>query len=260
LFYNGEFKQRLFHYITFSVIFTSLILSTSKFYVIIILFSLIVLFYLVFIFQRLSILSNLNFKKNLLFSFMSFFSVFGISIFLLEALPNFIASTSSVSISSKYNQVLENAEETGIGPRLEEMKKTFQVAIKNPFIGTSLGGVAPHKALMSGVVPKSNEDVKPYEGMNVFVEIIAGLGIFGALVLLSSWGILSYQSWIFSFGLLKVGRYFESIVLFSMVMGFVLEFVLLFWNQNVLRFYFWNHLALLGFILGKVRDSFSNQT
>lgn len=250
LLYSGNLIERWLYYVTFSVIFTSLILSTSKFFILIIGFSLVVL--ALFIFFARDLLRVFDFRRNLIISTLSFVVVFGVSFFLVQFAPMIFTTTTS-GISSKYTEVSENAGDTGFGPRIVEMKNTIKVALRNPLIGTSLGGVAPHKAIMAGIKPKSNEDVKPYEPMNVFIEIIAGLGVIGALVLFTSWAILSYQSWNVSLNLLKVGKYFEFVVLFSLLTGFVLEFVLLFWNQNILRFYFWNHLAILGFALEKLK-------
>ncbi len=133
--------------------------------------------------------------------------------------------------------------------RMEGIQNTLEVFFRHPFASVSLGGVAPDIALFRGnIVPQGNSDVKPFEGAGVPLELLAGLGVLGAFVvagLLASLFFFSFFSW----------RRFssqEKAWFLALAGGLVMQGFLLLFNQNILRVYVWNHVAMfIGFLAWK---------
>jgi len=123
--------------------------------------------------------------------------------------------------------------------RIGAMVKTFEVFTKNPVIGVSLGGIAPWIAAMEGAPVNSNTDVKPYEGINVLFEVLAASGVIGFILF------IIYMIRISRFVLLKeynngLRKYYTPLLF-----GFIVGFVMLLENQNILRPYVWVHIAMI---------------
>ncbi|NPV38347.1 MAG: O-antigen ligase family protein [Brevinematales bacterium] len=133
--------------------------------------------------------------------------------------------------------------------RMGGIQNTLEVFFRHPFASVSLGGVAPDIALFRGnIVPQGNSDVKPFEGAGVPLELLAGLGVLGAFVvagLLASLFFFSFFSW----------RRFssqEKAWFLALAGGLVMQGFLLLFNQNILRVYVWNHVAMfIGFLAWK---------
>ncbi len=127
--------------------------------------------------------------------------------------------------------------------RIQAMKKTFDVFQKNPVIGVSLGGIAPWIATTSLTDITSNDQVKPFEGINVPLEVLAASGVIGFLVFC-----------IFLFQLCrpllkKLPNGGDKDYYIALFWGFALGFIMLVENQNILRPYVWAHLALMAGVI-----------
>ncbi len=132
--------------------------------------------------------------------------------------------------------------------RLQTMKKTFDVFRQNPVVGVSLGGIAPWIAATEVSNITSNEHVKPFEGVNVLLEILAASGVIGFIF---------FCLYIFSLcrPLLKTmsdGR--ATGYYLALFWGFVLGFAMLVENQNILRTYVWTHVALMSGVIGVLKN------
>lgn len=145
-------------------------------------------------------------------------------------------------------KILKYAEGLGIGGtashstnnRVKGLKETFQLFKESPFIGYSLGGVDPEIWYNRGYTTFSNG-----AGISVFVEMLAAFGIVGFLF----WGrylyILLYKKYkFFKKYLNKANRE----VLAAFLIALAMEFIILQFNQNVLRPYVWIHIALVSVI------------
>ncbi|MCX8097123.1 MAG: O-antigen ligase family protein [Spirochaetes bacterium] len=249
-------RHKYLYYIPAGIIISATIISTSKMFIVIWLLvglCLIVLIASMIVFRKIK--SNL---KTIMFGSANVFIASLVSILLIYVTMNhipkiFSSTTTDITITKKTEQILESKEETSFGPRIEEFMKTMRVALENPIIGTSLGGIAPHKAVKSGVDPKSNPDVKMFEGMSIYAEILAGLGIIGFLIFVAFVLKLTYDSLKTSFMLMKGDEVFKSVIVFSLLSGLFVELVTLSFNQNILRFYLWNQIAVLGLALESYR-------
>lgn len=245
-------RHRYLYYIPAGIIISATIISTSKMYIVTWSLVGVCLIFLIASMTRLGkIRSNI---KTIMFGVMNVFIASIVSILLIN-IAILIGSATIGVIAEKTKEVLESSEETSFGPRIEEFMKTVRVALENPIIGTSLGGVAPHKAVRSGVDPKGNLDVKMFEGMSVYAEILAGLGVVGFLIFVAFVLSLTYDSLKTSIMLMKEDEIFRSAIVFSLLSGLLIELVALSFNQNILRFYLWNQIAVLGLVLESYRRS-----
>jgi hypothetical protein len=162
-----------------------------------------------------------------------------------------------ISHLEKTKEVLASSKETSFDIRLSEFKETLEIALENPLLGKSLGGVAPYRALKNGINPKNNDDIKQFEGMNIFAEMLAGFGIIGFLLMLGFIILISYDGVRLGIKALA-SNYKVSIILIGLVLGFLLELFFLMFNQNVLRLYLWNHITLLALAIEKARYEYTS--
>lgn len=127
------------------------------------------------------------------------------------------------------------------GQRFNELIDTLTVFTQSPYVGYSLGGVASAIARLRGVTVTSLDDAKLNEGMSVFAEALAASGIIG---------FIPFSIYIASIIFKPILRRriwtpdFKEIIL-SMVCALAFIFVILQFNQNILRPYLWTHIAVL---------------
>lgn len=260
-------EKRWLYYVSTGIVITALVLSTSKISFLGIAGSfllILVFFFILFILRRAEDLKSILWF-NLVRTTVVSIGIFLFFYLLVSGLPITVISSLGLlppshslevekTVSEKMKVVLETREETSFSPRVEEFKKTLKVAFENFFVGTSLGGVAPHKAVREGVVPRNNQDVKPFEGMSIYAEMLAGFGILGFVVMVLFALKLFYDSFRVSLGFLSRGVVFQGAIIFALVSGLMVELALLSFNQNILRFYLWNQVAVLGLVLEKCRS------
>jgi len=253
LYLNTNNKAKMIFYsLTASLILVVLIFSTSKLALVEVLIVLLLMVLMFLVLKVSQLLKNQNFTKNLMY-LLAFTVVFSGIFYIggnIGAIFKVISgSKGGVSYIKKAEEVVSTYKEASLDIRLSQFKETLQIALENPLIGKSLGGVAPYRALKDGTVPKSNEDVKKYEGMNIFAEMLAGFGVFGFLLMLGFIFLISYEAIALS---LKVGADL-GIISMGLMLGFLLELFLLMFNQNVLRLYLWVHISLLALVVEHIR-------
>lgn len=246
IFSKPEIKSSILYYLSVGLILSAILFSTSKIFIVIFLLT----FAFILIFGVLIYLNN-SLKKKLSeitrwWVYIIIFLTITLVIVYLLILITPLLSQKEVSLIEKIEKINREKESTSFGPRIEVMKKTLKVAIDNIIFGTSLGGVAPHIAKNSGIIPKTNSDVKDYEGMSIYLEILAGVGIIGFILFALAFLKLIYDGVLVSFKLLNKEKTLEFGIIFGLISGLVIEMIVLSFNQNVLRFYFWNHIAILG--------------
>lgn len=133
--------------------------------------------------------------------------------------------------------------------RMGGIQNTLEVFFRHPFISVSLGGVAPDITLFLGnIVAQGNSEVKPFEGTAVPLELLAGLGVVGAFVLVGFLASLFFVSLYRWRGMSPHNRAW----FLALAGGLVMQGFLLLFNQNILRVYVWNHVAMfIGFLAWK---------
>ncbi|MGC8765309.1 MAG: hypothetical protein ACP5QT_05425, partial [Brevinematia bacterium] len=108
-------------------------------------------------------------------------------------------------------------------------------------------------------IPLTNSEAKPYEAANIFFEILAGGGILGTMLFVGF-----VVSLFFTIRkALKIASSSQKFIIYAATCGLILQWILLSFNQNILRIYVWNHIAFLGIVLApfyfKERKEVKNQ-
>lgn len=128
-----------------------------------------------------------------------------------------------------------------IDDRKNGMRETFEVFLNNPLMGVSLGGIAPMIAKQRGNTVHTLEDLKWNEGISPFIEVLAASGIIGFIPF------MLYFIRIFRklYNLLKRSQFVMRHTIRAFLMSSLWGIVALQFNSNILRPYFWIHIAIL---------------
>ena len=164
-----------------------------------------------------------------------------ISMFWMDARMKTITTDPAYSIYFRDTGIGEDDITSGnsFKARIGAMINTFEVFQKNPIIGVSLGGIAPWIATMEGKPATSNQEVKPYEGINVLLEVLAASGVFGFAVFLIYLFLITRHLFI------KYPVPEDKDYYLALLFGFFVGSVMLLENQNILRPYVWVHIAMM---------------
>ena len=188
---------------------------------------------------------NKEFKKSafngILVSTLTIF----LSLWFLWSYPRIINAGKSSKIILQGTGINKTSPHS-VKERLEAMCLTFQVFLKNPIIGVSLGGIPYHIAQEKGVVIHTQKEAKKFEGINVLLEVLAASGIVGfVFFVLFFYEIFKTHFLILRYPINKSVFYIAN----ALGIAFIGEFLLLMLNQNILRPYFW---VLLGFYISSL--------
>ena len=138
--------------------------------------------------------------------------------------------------------------------RLKQMTDVYKVFEISPVYGYSLGGIAPAIARYYGSNTSDAKKVKEFEGLNIFLEVLAASGIFG-FVFFASWLFLFYRSCFNLSKILKYNDFYrESIILEALIFALSVEFLLLLFSQNILRPYLWIIIGMLNALYFKFKS------
>jgi O-antigen ligase len=139
---------------------------------------------------------------------------------------------------------LSGKSSSSVNQRSNESMETFKIFTRSPFIGVSLGGIPSARALQNGIVISDNETAKKYEGLNIFLEMLASGGIIGFVFFLSYIFFLIGRS-VHLYRKINNDNLNLSVVLLSLVFSFICELAILSMNQNISRLYLWVHIGML---------------
>lgn len=135
-------------------------------------------------------------------------------------------------------------------------RATGFIALEHLFIGVGFGGVPAEIAKLSGATLMSLDDAKNYEGQNITFELVASLGLLGALSIYLYF-FLTIRKALFlskiiysSASPIPPELKLLSICLRGLSWALVVEILLLQFNQNFLRTYTW---AFAGVLIAAVR-------
>ncbi|MDO8068776.1 MULTISPECIES: hypothetical protein [unclassified Janthinobacterium] len=128
-----------------------------------------------------------------------------------------------------------------VNDRENGLRDTLTLFLNNPIIGTSLGGIAPGIAKLHGVTSLDFETVKLYEGNAVFAEVLAASGFFG---------FIPFMIYIFMIVVepMRLARKLppeQAQILKGLGLALLFEFLILQFNQNILRQYLWIHISVM---------------
>ncbi|MEO8626539.1 MAG: O-antigen ligase family protein [Betaproteobacteria bacterium] len=128
-----------------------------------------------------------------------------------------------------------------VNDRESSMQDTLGLVYKSPFLGYSLGGIAPAIGEENWEDIKTQEGAKKREGMSVFVEVLAASGVIGFI----PFTIYILTIFLKPTMLARKCRGEYGTVLFGLVWALGIELLILQFNQNILRPYLWFHIAVL---------------
>ncbi len=134
--------------------------------------------------------------------------------------------------------------------RENALEDTFTVFLDHPLIGRSLGGVSSGIADLAGERIQSFEESKLFEGMSVFAEVLAASGIIGTIPFV--WFLIS--SFRSPLRLVRSAGPFYASLLYALLRSLLFAWIVLQFNQNLLRPYLWTHLAILATVYAAARQ------
>jgi hypothetical protein len=135
--------------------------------------------------------------------------------------------------------------------RENALDETLAVFLEHPLIGRSLGGVSSAIADLQGEKIQSFEASKDFEGMSVFAEALAASGVIGIIPFLA----FLITTFAKPLRLARVASPFYSGLLFALVRSLFFAWMILQFNQNMLRPYLWTHLAILATVYAAALQS-----
>lgn len=124
--------------------------------------------------------------------------------------------------------------------RFSEFEMTWNAFMVHPFFGTGLGALPVEIGAQQGVTISTIEEAKHHEGMSIFFELLASVGIAGAALFVG-----------FAVAVIRAHRKVRVVVTPEMgtligAVGWSLVWLLLAlqFNQNFLRIYLWIDIAI----------------
>jgi len=134
---------------------------------------------------------------------------------------------------------LESTSSHSRDTRISQMTNVWKIFVVSPVYGYSFGGIASGIATYYGVNPKDQKKAKEFEGLNIFLEVLAASGIFG-FMFFAYWMIFFFRSIGKLPGLLRMnGLKKEADILICLRYALIAELLILIFSQNILRPYLW---------------------
>lgn len=149
---------------------------------------------------------------------------------------------------------LESTASHSTDTRITQMTNVYKIWEKSPLVGYSLGGIAPAIAMLYGDDTESLKKVKEYEGLNIFLEVLAASGLVGFLFF-SAWLFHYFRSqWKLRKILQKHAFYEQATILACLQYALIAEFLILILSQNILRPYLWIAIGMGNAFYFKYKD------
>lgn len=206
----------------------AIFLSTSRMGI---LFLIVILAYDVAKMLIKSFLTNRISRTNLIFSGFLLVGILGTIIYIWndEKLKDRYLSGTGVESTASHSKDL----------RIRQLKDVYEVFLKSPFEGYSLGGIAPAIAAHRGDPSNNQKKVKEHEGLNIFLEVLAASGIIGFMFFMAwLWKLFRYNILI-SNRLRLLNFPTESAIGDALRKALIAELLILILSQNILRPYLW---------------------
>jgi hypothetical protein len=168
------------------------------------------------------------------------------------AAGRFLADNPAVLLTFLNGTGLSDTAAHSVLQREGAFEDTLTVFQQNPLVGRSLGGVSSAIAELHGEQISSFEESKQFEGMSIYAEVLAASGLLGVLPFI--W--FSIATARRPLLLARSATPFWAALLRASVRSLLCAWVILQFNQNILRPYLWVHIAILATIYSaSVRSS-----
>lgn len=126
---------------------------------------------------------------------------------------------------------------------------TWRAFLNYPWFGTGLGALPVEVGAQSGSAVVTLEDAKLNEGMSIFLELLASVGISGALLVA---GLVGSILMAFRVAARRSDPAHRSLI-WALAWGLIWLVLILQFNQNFLRLYLWMDVAVLIVVLNLLR-------
>ena len=138
---------------------------------------------------------------------------------------------------------LNNSAAHSLNDRVNGFVYTMDVIRAHPWIGRSLGGVAPELAFLHGQgVIQASEALKSFQGVPVPLDMGAASGLLGSSPLLWFFGTITLGE----SALIRRNPDDERAKwLHALIRALGFEWLVLCADQNILRVYFWFHVSMV---------------
>lgn len=173
---------------------------------------------------------------------MTFLTLFGVFILVVSIL--FLIDIKSYAYLFEGLGIFGTSEHSVLD-RLTSIEETIYVWSQFPWFGVGLGGIGPQIAVNTGVSYTAIDLAEKIEGLNVTAELFAGCGVGGALFLIY----LLRMVLKLVCNPNEVSKREDVIMRTAFGAGLVAVFVMLQFNQNLLRTPFWVHIGMCGVVL-----------
>lgn len=131
--------------------------------------------------------------------------------------------------------------------RENDLENVLDVFKESPILGRGLGGVYAQIVKNKGMDVYSVNVQDEGAGICVFAEVLAASGIVGFIFfVLYLWKLLSNSVRVIK----NEKNEYKKQMLISLLFSFIMEFVILQFNQNILRIYVWINIAMLTVAIG----------
>ncbi|MFN9710350.1 MAG: O-antigen ligase family protein [Bacteroidota bacterium] len=242
----SEVKQKVYNRYALAILTMVMFLSFSRMGILLII---LIIAAKAFLILRAAAIKKTIFLFELRFISMAWTFFIISSLLALVNLKKFLSVFEGLPILSKYSH--------SATIRIDDFINTWNIFIDSPFIGYSLGGIAPAIAKYKGHIEITQELVKKTEGMCIFLEVLAASGIIGFLFFA-----VFFTKFIWSTKILKqlsVKKSSDSIYLWIsvhrlLIIAWLFQLLLLCLNQNILRNYVWVHIAILNLSFFVIKD------
>lgn len=224
--------KRYTTYMAFGIVSAAIVLSSSRMAILII--GIYFLYY--FAKESLPILTQFRVRKSVL-KIVAAVAVAGVLFSGLVVATSGLASLQFLLFGTG----LAGSADHSATMRIDQLDDTISLIKDSPFIGYGLGGVVSYIARMNG------QDLEDTTGMNITAEVFAASGLFGFVFF-----VLFIATIVWSCFRFLNKRDVLANHLAAAGVGFILLYLILQFNQNIMRVYFWNHVAVISVLYCQV--------
>ncbi len=137
---------------------------------------------------------------------------------------------------------------------------TFETALDHIFFGSGFGGISAEIAARQGLSITTIEESNDFAGFNVTFELVIAVGLSGMLLMYSYFVSMVASAVSIAKQLARTGDRGLAIIIRGLALAFTWQILMLQFNQNILRVYTWESLAVLATAVYVARMSLASSS
>lgn len=149
---------------------------------------------------------------------------------------------------------LESTASHSRDTRIGQMTNVYLIFRESPLVGYSLGGIAPAIARYYGNTTGDQKKAKEFEGLNIFLEVLAASGIVGFLFFLFWLFEVFRVNYRLEGAFRRLGYPGDAGLLRALRFALIAELLILTLSQNILRPYLWVLFGVMNALYFAGRD------